>query len=174
MALCFRSRIEIRQVNPYVLVRAEQAAVLKSNWRGPMPVRVQVNGKPDTPYGISLMPVGDGDFFLYLNGIVRKASATGVGDTVSISLTFDDEYRGGPAHPMPALFSDELDRNPQAKAAWLALTPSRQKEILRYFASLKSPEARERNVRRALHVLAGSKERFMARSWNSDDETGGA
>ena len=30
---------------------------------------------------------------------------------------------------------------------------------------LKSPEARERNVARAIHVLSGNKGRFMARSW---------
>ena len=46
-----------------------------------------------------------------------------------------------------------------------ALIPSRKKEILRYFSWLKSPEARERNVARAIHVLSGKKGRFMARSW---------
>jgi hypothetical protein len=30
---------------------------------------------------------------------------------------------------------------------------------------LKSAEARERNVARALTALSGTKERFMARSW---------
>jgi len=44
MTLRFRSRIEINRINPYVLVRADQAARLKSNWRRPMPVRVKVNG----------------------------------------------------------------------------------------------------------------------------------
>jgi len=49
---------------------------------------------------------------------------------------------------------------------WEALIPSRKKEILRYFAPLKSPEARERNLERALYVLSGKKGRFMARAWN--------
>ncbi len=168
MTLRFRSRIEINKINPYVLVRADQAARLKSDWRRPMPVRVQVNGKPDTPWRINLMPVGDGDFFLYLHGHVRKASGTGVGDVVSLTLAFDDQYKGGPAHPMPPWFGHELDRSPKARKGWANLTPSRQKEILRYFAGLKSPAARERNLRRALHVLAGGKARFMARDWNVD------
>jgi hypothetical protein len=168
VTLRFRSRIEINKINPYVLVRADQAARLKSNWRRPMPVRVQVNGKPDTPWRIILMPVGDGDFFLYLHGHVRKASGTSVGDVASIILAFDDDYKGGPAHPMPPWFGDELDRNPDAQKGWGNLTPSRQKEILRYFAGLKSPAAQERNVREALHVLAGGTARFMAREWNPD------
>jgi len=168
MTLRFRSLIEINGINPYVLVCADQAARLKSNWRRPMPVRVQVNGKPRTPWRINLMPVGDGDFFLYLHGDVRKASGTTVGDVASIILAFDDDYKGGPAHPMPPWFGDELDRNPAAKKGWANLTPSRQKEILRYFAGLKSPAAQERNARKALHVLAGGRARFMAREWNPE------
>jgi hypothetical protein len=168
MTLRFRSRIEINKINPYVLVRADQAAKLKENWRKPMPVRVQVDGKPDTPWRVNLMPVGDGDFFLYLHALVRKASGTGVGDIVSVALEFDERYKGGPAHPTPPWFGDELGRNIAAKHGWDRLRPSLQKEILRYFAGLKSAEAQQRNVQKALHVLAGGKARFMARSWNDD------
>jgi len=164
--LRFRSRIEINKINPYVFVRADQAARLKKNWRKPMPVRIQVNGKPDAPWRINLMPVGDGDFLLYLHGQVRKASGTNVGDVVSLRLQFDDEYKSGPAHPMPSWFGDELDLNPGAKKGWDSLPPSRQKEILRYFSGLKSPQAQQRNVQKALCVLAGGKARFMARYWN--------
>jgi lipid A disaccharide synthetase len=46
------------------------------------------------------------------------------------------------------------------------LIPSRKKEILRYFSWLKSPEARARNVARAIHVLSGHKARFMGRAWS--------
>ena len=166
MTLRFQSRIEINKINPYVLVRADQASQLKRNWRRPMPVCVRVNGKPDTAWRINLMPVGDGNFFLYLHEHVRKASSTGVGDIVTVMIEFDDEYKGGPAHPMPSWFGDELDRNPDAQQGWDSLSPSRQKEILRYFAQLKSPQAHQRNVRKALHVLSGGKAWFMARSWN--------
>ena len=107
--------------------------------------------------------------YLYLHGSVRKASGTNVGDVVSVTLAFDDDYAGGPAHLMPAWFGHALDRNPDAQAGWNRLTPSRQKEILRYFAGLKSAAAQERNLRGALHVLAGGQARFMARDWNADE-----
>jgi hypothetical protein len=165
VALRFRARMEISGINPYVRVRADQAARLKPDWRGPMPVRVQVDGAPDPAWRINMIPVGDGDFLLYLHGDVRKASGTGVGDRVTVTLAFDHDYRGGPAHPMPPWFSDELDRNAAASRGWDSLPPSRQKEILRYFAALKSSEAQQRNVQRALHVLAGGEARFMGRSW---------
>jgi uncharacterized protein YdeI (YjbR/CyaY-like superfamily) len=55
--------------------------------------------------------------------------------------------------------------NRSALENWEALVPSRKKEVLRYFAALKSPEARARNLERALHVLSGRKGRFLGRSW---------
>ena len=96
MTLRFRAGIELNGINPYVRVRADQAAKLKSNSRRPMPVRVKIDGKPDAPWRVNLMPVGDGDFYLYLHGSVRKASATSVATWSASRLGFDDEYTGGP------------------------------------------------------------------------------
>jgi hypothetical protein len=163
----FRARIEIRGVNPYVLVSAEQAERLKPDWRKPMPVRIQVNGKPDPPWRINAMPVGDGSFFLYLRGQVRKDSGTDVGDVVSVTIAFNEDYRGGPEDPVPSWFAEALKQNPLAQRGWADLPPNRQKEIVRYLVQLKSSEAQTRNVEKALHVLAGGKARFMARLWNT-------
>ena len=171
--LRFRAVIEIDNINPYVLVSAAYAARLKKDWRKPLPVRVRVNGTPDTPWRVNLMPVGDGSFFLYLHGDVRRASNAQVGDTVTLHVQFDDEYKGGPAHPMPPWLGEALDRNPRAKLAWTALIPSRQKEILRYFSRLKSAAAKARNVQQVVHVLSGGKARFMARSWNEPKSCSG-
>ncbi len=165
-SLRLRSLIEINNINPYVLVSAKRAAHIRKNWRKPLPVRVRVNGKPEKPWRINLMPVGDGSFYLYLHGDIRKASSTKVGESVTVELEFDDEYRSGPAHPMPLWFRDALDRNRSAQQAWSELIPSRQKEILRYFSWLKTLEAQTRNVERAIHVLSGCKGQFMGRSWN--------
>lgn len=166
-SLHFRVTMKIRGINPYVLVSAERAARLKPGWHRAMPVRFQVDGKPVVPARVNLMPRGDGSFFLYLNGDVREKSGTQVGDIVSVTIKFDEGYRGGPADPMPPWFDKELQKDTAAMRGWTALAPSRQKEILRYFARLKSLDAQKRNLRRALHVLAGGKARFMARTWNA-------
>ena len=165
-ALKFRARILIRIGNPYVHISRARATAVKPGWRKPMPVLVQINGQPRPPWRINLMPIGNGAFYLYLHGDVRKASATKVGDMVDVGVRFDPAYRGGPMHDMPPWFSGPLSANARAKSAWLELIPSRQKEILRYLSWLKSDEARERNVAKAIRVLSGSKERYMARSWN--------
>ena len=62
---------------------------------------------------------------------------------------------------MPSWFRIPLSKNPEAAAAWRALIPSRQKEILRYFSWLKSPEARARNVAARSMCCRGS----QAVSW---------
>lgn len=164
-SLRFQGRIQINGINPFVPIEPEQAARLREGWRKPMPVLVQVNGAPVQPWRINMMPRGDGGFFLYLHGEVREAAGVGVGDTVEVSLAFDEAYRGGPAHPMPDAFAKGLQRDHAAAEAWDALTPSLRKEALRRFDSVKSDEAKARNIEAALAVLGGAEGRFMARDW---------
>lgn len=161
-ALKFKAEIKITGINPYVLVSAARAKKLKPGWRKPMPVLVRVNGKPEKAWKINMMPVGDGSFYLYLAEIVRKASKTGVGDKVDVEVAFDEHYKGGPA-AMPSWFKTALNKNAVAKKSWSALPPSRQKEIVRYLSGLKSKEAQERNLEKAIHMLEGKPGRWMAR-----------
>ena len=123
--LKFSAVVKIRSVNPYVLVSARRTAQIKSSWRRPLPVLVRVNGHPKAPWRINMMPVGDGSFYLYLHGEVRKASKTKVGDRVAIEVCFDSAYRNGPMHAMPAWFGAALRENLTAAKAWKELPPSR-------------------------------------------------
>jgi hypothetical protein len=161
----FTAAIRIRGVNPYIEISASRAKALKPEWRRPLPVLVRIGGIPRDPWRTNLMPAGDGGFYLYLHEQMRRASNCGVGNRVEVQLRVDHHYTGGPIHSMPAWFSDRLNASPTALRNWNKLVPSRQKEILRYFASLKSDAARARNVDRAMRVLLGRSERFMARSW---------
>ncbi len=105
----FRATVQLKLQNPYVLVSKQNAESLKNGWKKPMPVIAQINGIQKT-WRINMMPKGDGDFFLYLNGKIRKSSGTKVGDEVSVHLSFDDSYQGGPTHPMPQWFSVPLSK----------------------------------------------------------------
>jgi hypothetical protein len=164
-ALTVTASIEIVGINPFVVVPSDVAAKLRPQWRRPMPVLVRLNGGPDEPWRTNLMPRGDGTFYLYLHTWMRKASGVDVGDLVTAELRFDDSYRGGPLHEVPPPFQEALDSNATAYANWEKLPPSRQKEILRYFAGLKSDRAIERNVTKAIRVLSGESDRFMGRDW---------
>jgi Bacteriocin-protection, YdeI or OmpD-Associated/Domain of unknown function (DUF1905) len=165
--LTFRAAIKIRGINPFIQVSAARAKAIQPGWRKPLPVLVRINGKPENAWRINMMPAGDGSFYLYLRGDVREASGTTVGERVRVEIGFDARYRNGPQHPMPRWFKQALIENPHAMTNWKALVPSRKKEILRYFSGLKSPDARARNLRQALHVLAGGTGRFMARTWKN-------
>jgi hypothetical protein len=161
----FRAVIKILGVNPYVFVSAARARSIRPAWRKPMPVLIRINGMLKKPWRINMMPKGDGSFYLYLHGNVRKASGAKIGDKVEVEIEFDTKYRNGPMHPMPASFQSRLNEDPNARRAWASLPPSRKKEILRYFATLKSSEARERNLARIMHVLSGNNAHFMGRDW---------
>jgi Domain of unknown function (DUF1905)/Bacteriocin-protection, YdeI or OmpD-Associated len=165
-ALRFHATIRIVGLNPYVRVSAVRAGALKPGWRKPMPVRIRIDGQPETPWRINMMPMGDGAFFVYLHGDVRRASNTKVGDRVLVDVEFDANYRNGPMHRMPDWFRKPLAANPQAAAEWKRLMPSLKKEILRYLSRLRSADARTRNVRRALAALSRNGTRYMGRSWN--------
>jgi hypothetical protein len=121
-------------------------------------------GKPKQSWRINMMPTGDGSFYLYLHETIRNASGSRVGDRVTVELSFGRDYRSGPVHPLPRWLRTALAANPKAKSSWNTLTPSRKKEILRYFASLKSPVAKVRNLRRVIEALSGKEVRFMART----------
>jgi hypothetical protein len=157
--------IAVRGVNPYVLVSAGRARRLKPRWRRPLPVILRIAGLPRHRWCTNLMPAGDGSFYLYLHEHMRRIATARIGDRIRIELQFNAAYKGGPAHPMPKWFRDALRETPIALQNWRRLIPSRKKEILRYFASLKSAAAQARNLYRVMRVLSGQRERFMARNW---------
>ena len=167
-ALTVRRRILLVGVNPYVRLSARTVARIAPGRRGPIPVRVRVNGVPTEPHRVNLMPATSEGFRLYLNGQVRTASGSGVGDVVRVWVTYDSEYRRGPMHPFPPELRRGLRRSPLAARTWASLPPSRKKEVLRYLAHLRSKTALRSNIDRALRVLAGSPERFLGRSWGED------
>ena len=167
MTTGFSAVIKIRGVNPFIHVSAPRASAIKPGWRKPLPILLRINGKPAKAWRVNMMPVGNGSFYLYLHGDIRKASGTAVGDRVRVKIEFDASYMNGPQHPMPRWFKQALARNPQGMKNWVALIPSRKKEILRYFFCLNSPDACARNLAKALHVLSGETGRFMARAWKN-------
>jgi hypothetical protein len=169
--LHFKAVMKIHRINPYVLVSAEQAKLLKKDWRKPMPVCISINGQPKSPWHVNMIPVGDGSFYLYLDGNIRKASNTVVGDEVDVEIKFDSEYQSGPTHSMPPYLDQALKKNAVARDAWEKLIPSRQKEILRYLSGLKSEKAKSTNLEQLLFVLTGGQGRYMARDWNTKNES---
>ena len=85
---------------------------------------------------------------------MRKVAGKDVGDTIEIQIDFDAKPRTTAIHPK---LKKAFKENPNAKRTFEKLSPSRQKEILRYINSLKSEESVDKNVQRAIAHLTGSK-----------------
>ncbi len=145
----FSSKIYVIGINPYVLL---PASVLKYLFqkagkdKGALPVKLEIAGKNF----IQNLVRYSGKWRLYLNTPMRKAAAKDVGDTIKIEIDFDAKERVTPMHPK---LKKAFQQDPAAKAAFNKLSPSRQKEILRYINFLKSEESIDKNVKRAIDHL---------------------
>lgn len=145
-------------VNPYVQVPAKllnQIFKQANKNKGSIPVKLIINNKAF----IQNLVKYSGKWRLYLNGPMRKVAGKDVGDTIEIDIVFDEAQRITPMHPK---LEAALQKNKKANTLFISLPPSRQKEIKRYINSLKTEEAIDKNIKRAIAFLSG-KERFIGR-----------
>ena len=157
--LSFTSKILIISINPYVLLPAKALKAIHDaagKSRGPIPVKGTVNGHP---FRQTLVKYS-GKWRLYVNMPMLKGAGSKVGDRIEVSLEVDSSDRTVPLHPA---LKAALAKNKKAQSAFDKLSPSRQKEINRYLAHLKSEEAVKRNIERAIRFLLG-KDRFAGRN----------
>jgi len=148
----FKSKIKLIGVNPYVSIPDKilkkiflQAGVDK----GPIPIHGTIN---NIPYKQTLLKYS-GEWRLYINNVMLKGSPKRIGELISIGVDFDPVPRKIKIHPM---FAKALKANKEAKKAFDNLSPSRQKEIIRYISFLKSEESVRRNIDRAIRFLTGN------------------
>ena len=133
-------------INPCVKVpRAITSKMTPS--KGYIPIKGTI---VNYPFEQTLVPVKKSPYRLYVNGIMLKGSAAKVGDTVKFSIAQTTAKR------KDVTMLPELKRklaSAKLSSAFDMLTPSRQKEILRYLNYLKTKEARDRNIKKVLDAL---------------------
>lgn len=158
MTQSFSAELRIIVGNPYVSV---PASVLQELFRqagrekGPVPIMGTINGKP---YQQTLMKYS-GSWRLYVNLSMLENSPKRIGETINVEVAFDRSDRTIEPHPK---FVDALANNDEAANVFNSLSPSKQKEIVRYISALKSEKSVERNVERAINFLLGNG-RFVGR-----------
>ena len=149
----FSAKIQIIGVNPYVLLPATLLKYIfqkAGKDKGAMPIKIKIG----THDFIQNLVKYSGKWRLYLNGPMRKTAGKDVGDRIDIQIDFDPKQRATPIHPK---LKKAFKENPNAKKAFEKLSPSRQKEILRYINFLKSEESVDKNIHRAIAHLTSSK-----------------
>ena len=154
----FRAEIEIIGINPFVFVPdkiLQQIFKQAGKDRGYIPIKGTVN---DKPYKQTLVKYS-GDWRLYINTSMLKNSPRRLGEIIEVSVSLDTENRE--IKPLDN-FVTALSQNKKAKTVFDSLPASRRLEIVRYLANLKTEDAIEKNIKRAVNFLLG-KERFIGR-----------
>lgn len=154
----FEAKLEIIGINPFVFVPEQiLAGIFEEAGRnkGPLPVYGSVNG---APYVQTLVKYS-GHWRLYINTTMLPGSPRKIGEIIEVTIQFDPVDRTIPPH---AELVRALNENREAKKAFDDLSPSLQKEIIRYIFFLKSEESIKNNVNRAIGFLLG-KNRFVGR-----------
>jgi hypothetical protein len=147
----FAAALEIVGINPFVRVPTRVLAALlrvAGRDRGPIPIAGTLNGQP---YRQTLVRFR-GMWRLYVNMQMLPDSPRRVGERLSVTIRVDRAPRTIAA---PAAFIRALAADAVARATFERLSPSRQGEIVRSLARLKSTDALARNVERAVRFLRG-------------------
>lgn len=145
----FKATIIKSGINPLVNVPEdvlESIFVKAKKSKGPIPVKGKLNGISYTQTLVKLK----GKWRLYLNTPMRKATELDVGNLAEISIEFDAVPRITALHPQLAKM---FVKNKRAKEVFKKLPPYRQKEIMRYFNSLKTETGVKNNLKKVFFHL---------------------
>ncbi len=145
----FNAELEIIGINPFVYVPERilnNLFVQAGKSKSPIPICGTVNG---TPYQQTLVKY-KGDWRLYVNLTMLADSPSRIGETIAVTVAYDPRSRE--IEPHPKLVA-ALNENAEAQSVFDTLSPSWQKEIVRYIANLKTEQSVERNVNRASRIV---------------------
>lgn len=154
----FNAILDVIVGNPFVFIPTgilEKIFLEAENRKGHIPVRGTIN---DKPYQQSLVKY-KGEWRLYVNMKMLEKSPRRIGEEIEVGIEFDPSDRTITPHPK---WTKALKENKEAKEVFDNLSPSRQKEIVRYISNLKTDKIIDKNVKRAINFLLG-KESFVGR-----------
>ncbi|MBS1627137.1 MAG: YdeI/OmpD-associated family protein [Bacteroidetes bacterium] len=154
----FTSEINIIGINPFVFVPIkilEQLFKDAGKSKGFIPVCGTVN---KVAY-IQTLVKYKGEWRLYINTSMLKNSPKRIGESIEITIKFDTTNRTLTPHPK---LINALLKNKEAKKVFDNLSPSKQKEIVRYISSLKTENSINLNIAKAINFLLG-KNKFVGR-----------
>jgi len=158
MTYRFKAPLNIIGINPFVFVPEPLLQQLfrdAGKEKGYIPVTGQINAKD---YKQTLLKY-QGEWRLYINTTMLPRSPERIGECIEITIGVDSSDRTLQPH---SDLVEALAENEDAKQVFESLSPSKQKEIIRYISSLKTDASRIRNIEKAIGFLLG-KNRFVGR-----------
>ncbi len=155
----FTAILQLIGINPYVLIPENILSnifIEAGRSKGKIPVCGFIN---ELPYRQTLLKF-KGEWRLYVNIKMLPDSPKRIGETINVAIGIDSEDRSIKIHPK---FAEALNNDIKAQKQFEALTPSLQKEIIRYLSFLKREESITKNVALAIGFLRGEN-KFVARN----------
>ncbi|MBL1220726.1 YdeI/OmpD-associated family protein [Chryseobacterium sp. L7] len=152
----FTAVLDIIGINPFVFVPEEILAEIfreAGKDKSPIPVKGTVNGKE---FKQNLMKYL-GEWRLYVNLIMLKNSPKRIGETLEISIEYDDSDRSISIHPK---LDEAIKSSPVAVSNFENLIPSRRHELIRYINNLKTEASIDRNIEKIIRHLHGETDFF--------------
>ncbi|MGG5207894.1 YdeI/OmpD-associated family protein [Chryseobacterium sp. MIQD13] len=155
----FTAVLEIIGINPFVFIPEDILNTIfetSGKDKSPIPVKGTVNGKE---YKQNLMKYL-GEWRLYVNLLMLKNSPKRIGETIEVSIEYDDSDRSISIHPK---LDTAIKASPVAATNFDNLIPSRRHELIRYINNLKTNASIERNVEKIIRHLHGETDFFGKR-----------
>ncbi len=106
------------------------------------------------PFRTALESDTSGGRWLRVNTAMRKGAGAAEGDTVHLAVLGPE-----PELTVPADLRAPLRASKKAKTEWNDLTPTGQRDWVRWIEAAKTPETRARRVRRTIDQLSEGKRR---------------
>ena len=110
----------------------------------------RIKGKTDdTDFsGISIYPMGEGNFIMPLNSSLRKKLSKGIGEKITLFLEVDTEIK-----PLDEEFLCILKEEPKAYEKYFLLSPSHQKYFSNWIASAKTMSTKAERIAKSINAL---------------------
>ncbi|RYD95145.1 MAG: DUF1905 domain-containing protein [Sphingobacteriales bacterium] len=131
----------------YIAVPAELTEQLKPGCRTSYRVKGRIDSMPIS--SVALVPMGEGDFILAVNGTMRKELKKEKGAPVSVQLEVDDAV-----FETPADIAECLSDEPAAARFYATLPTGHQRYFARWVESAKTEPTRAKRIAQMVDALA--------------------
>lgn len=98
---------------------------------------------------VALLPMGDGDFIMPFNAVLRKGTGKRVGDKITVNISADRS-----PFIMSGDFMECLNQEPAAQKFFQSLSGSHQRYFSKWIDSAKTMETKARRIAMALDGLS--------------------
>lgn len=133
----------------YVEISQAVAHQLKPNYKQVYRVRGKIDGHVFS--GLALLPKGEGDYVLAINGGMRKVLKKGVGDVLNFSLEEDKDFKIELPHDLElCLLDDESD----LLERFMALAKSHRNYFIKYVNDAKTEPTRTKRIAMTVEAMA--------------------